>query len=566
MIKPIQRITKYGLLIDVSALSADTTDAAQAILHATKKHEYAYRSELEEGSAAVRRIAASINEVTDYKAKQATVRELTDRVEDWKGHELEKFGDLWLDDHFTVTKADQPRDYHVFLFDKMLLCCKEVVPERKKSTKSSSMLRKDKTASKISMIERRRLALKGRIFVSNINRATLTPADDAYGPPRLTIAWTVPHRDPMGWHDEVEDSFIMIGKSEDQMKRWADKVMELAGTERRRQEELRSVRTSSNQGIGRFSTDRSTSSFGPPTPASEMPSYGFPPPLPGQEDLDDDLVSRSGRTTPSIGSGPAFTSLGHNNGRRVQSQQSVPHNSFTELRARAMTEDQFGPSVSQWRQQQAPPPMPRLMSNQSSVSMQSEGSFGTMPRSAVGGRQMSQSRITREIDEESEPSPTDASMAPRFAPSRGMARAPSHQMTPSVPRPYAPPIMRSRSASSPHVYPFNPLNTDVAAPAVPGQSHSGWQDPYPASSSSTLVGGTAYFNKRMSGGKRSSGDSHSTETSETSSQISPSTPYGMAGEIGMGSRHSSQENTIPAQAGTVLVKVRCADVSWLLFG
>lgn len=161
MIKPIQRITKYGLLLD-------------AILHATAKHDYPYRSELEEGSAAVRRIAANINEVTDFKAKQATVRELIDRVEDWKGHEVDKFGDLWLDDHFTVTKADQPRDYHVFLFEKMMLCCKDAVPERKKGSKNSSMLRKDKTASKASLPDKKKLALKGRIFVSNIHRATVS--------------------------------------------------------------------------------------------------------------------------------------------------------------------------------------------------------------------------------------------------------------------------------------------------------------------------------------------------------------------------------------------------------
>ena len=150
-------------------------------MHATAKHEYAFRRELEEGYAAVKRIARNINEVTDFKAKQATVLELIERVEDWKGHDVDKFGDLWLDDHFTVTKAEQPRDYHVFLFEKMMLCCKEVLPERKdkKSSKNSGMLRKDKTASRSSIPEKRKLALKGRIFVSNINRATLMPPDAA---------------------------------------------------------------------------------------------------------------------------------------------------------------------------------------------------------------------------------------------------------------------------------------------------------------------------------------------------------------------------------------------------
>ncbi|ORX40656.1 hypothetical protein BD324DRAFT_13354 [Kockovaella imperatae] len=393
MIKPIQRITKYGLLLD-------------AVLHATKKHDYAYRFELEEGAAAVRRIAASINEVTDYKAKQATVRELLDRVEDWKGHELDKFGDLWLDDHFTVTKADSPREYHVFLFDKMLLCCKEIIPERKKSTKNSSMLRKDKTASKVS-IPVRKLALKGRIFVSNINRATLEDS-------RLTIAWTVPHRDPNGWHDEVEDMFVMTGKSDDQLKKWADKVMELANIERKRQEEIRSHSMRLSQ----------QSQFEPRTPASET---------------------------------------GHD-GRRVQSH-SISRGSFPEPRARALTEDQFGPNVSQWRAQ---PPMPRLMSTSSDV----------MPRPT---RQSSRNEVDM-----------------RYAPSRGMPRD----------------AMRSRSASQPHIH---PLNTDL--PPVPS-----WQDP--ASSSSTLVG-------RQSD-KRSSGDSQSTETSESSH--SPVTPYGM---------------------GSILVRVKC---------
>ncbi len=162
MIKPIQRITKYGLLLD-------------AILHATAKHDYPFRTELEEGAAAVRRIAAGINEVTDFKAKQATVRELINRVEDWKGHDVAAFGDLWLDDQFMMTKADAPREYHIFLFSKMMLCCKEILPDRgKKGSKNSSMLRKDKTASK-SLPEKRKLGLKGRIFISNVSRAVIAP-------------------------------------------------------------------------------------------------------------------------------------------------------------------------------------------------------------------------------------------------------------------------------------------------------------------------------------------------------------------------------------------------------
>jgi cell division control protein 24 len=142
-------------------------------LSATAKHEYPFRAELQAGYNAVRRIADEINDLTDHKARQATIKELIERVEDWKGHEIAKFGDLYLDDQFTVSKADQPRDYHIFLFERMMLCCKDA-PPKTKSGKNSSMLRKDKTASKTPS-GKKYLALKGRIFVSNIMHARVLP-------------------------------------------------------------------------------------------------------------------------------------------------------------------------------------------------------------------------------------------------------------------------------------------------------------------------------------------------------------------------------------------------------
>lgn len=619
MIKPIQRITKYGLLLGVRHLpcKARITTDFQAILHATAKLDYPFRPELEEGSLAVKRIAASINEVTDFKAKQATVRELIDRVEDWKGHEVDKFGDLWLDDHFTVTKADQPRDYHVFLFDKMMLCCKDAVPERKdKKTKSGPMLRKDKSLSKSGLPEKRKLALKGRIFVSNICRATLSPAEpsgesafyalrmrrranamlDVYGAPRLTIGWAVPQRLPNGKMEDVEDSFIMIGKTEELMKKWSEKVTELAQVERRKVDEARSLRSARLSG---------QSSFGPPTPASEAPPFQFPPPLPQHtyanangyymEDDDDESGLRSGRTTPSVGTAATYVSAHPTTGRRVQSQQSMPIDR-AELRARALTEDQYGPSMTQWRSQQpSAPPMPRMMSNMSSMSTMSnasEASFGTglPPR---GARSLASSRLGRaeEMDEEDSATSSIGALAMnRFGSgsARGMSRAPSHGITPSVPYPH-PPALRSRSASTPNVFQM-PKISPAGAPPLPHSATnnvSTWsQDPTPShspysppsqlatSSSTTLVGGTAYFTKRMSGsGKRSSGESHSTETSETSSQQSPATPYGTISGVSQLPMSVSRQNSGDGSnssllgygpASSVLLKIRYADNTFMI--
>ncbi|WWC91638.1 uncharacterized protein L201_006584 [Kwoniella dendrophila CBS 6074] len=620
MIKPIQRITKYGLLLD-------------AILHATAKHDYPFRPELEEASAAVKRIAASINEVTDFKAKQATVKELMDRVEDWKGHELDKFGDLWLDDHFTVTKADQPREYHVFLFEKMMLCCKEVQPERKKASKNSSMLRKDKTISK--SMEKKKLALKGRIFVSNINRATLlTPEpgpSDPYGVSRVCIAWTVPHRHPNGWHEDQEDSFIMIGRTEDQMKKWADKVTELSLAERKRQEANRNSRSAMS--TGRYSGSEKAyqhSSFAPPTPSAEKPPFTFPPPLPGQashfasaEDEDEDGLI-SGRTTPSMsnhghgqGNTSPYTSVHPTTGRRVQSQQSMPAAMQAEFRARALTEDQFGPSMTQWRNQQQPmpPPLPRLASAMSAMSTASEASFGPGLNSASSARSyglppmsrtssaVTGSRILSRADEEEEQdSPVEQREAfNRFGPARGMARTPSHGIVggPSVPYP---PQLRNRSASSPNVYQqpkfAGSLNHELPPPPpLPAVQSGGspyqppsqpWMDSQLSmSSSSTLVGGTAYFTKRMSAGtnnKRSSSESHSTETSETTSdQQSPATPYGsippngdhhqmIKGITPVVSRQNSGDvingggstGSHGSAGSNVLIKLRCGEDQFLI--
>jgi len=361
----------------------------------------------------------------------------------------------------------------------------------------------------------------------------------------MIIRWTVPQRLANGSHEEIADYFVISGKSEDTLKKWADKVMELAHVARKKQEEERAERARRSDRY--LSGDRNyhqQSSFAPPTPAVEQPPFAWPTSAPSEFDNEDGY--RSGRTTPSMGSSATYVSqsYGPSSGRRVQSQQAPPADRQAELRARAMTEDQFGPSMTQWRSQQ-PPPLPRLASAMSALSTGSEASFGVGPPRS--GRQISQSRLGRaeEIEEES---PTEAASGynyPRYAPARGMARAPSHGVGPTVPHP---PPLRSRSASSPNVYQV-PKVSSAAMPVIPS---SAWAESpsLATSSSSTLVGGTAYFTKRQSGSnKRSSSESQNTETSETSSQ-SPATPYDI------GSRQNSQDANM-FKRPTMLVKIRC---------
>lgn len=103
-------------------------------------------------------------------------------MEDWKGHHIANFGELLLEDIFLVTKSDVDREYHVFLFEKIILCCKEVPPNAqngiKKPGKNNPLLKKQAAPAPLPLQgatqgSRRTtpLVLKGRIFLGNVTQA-----------------------------------------------------------------------------------------------------------------------------------------------------------------------------------------------------------------------------------------------------------------------------------------------------------------------------------------------------------------------------------------------------------
>lgn len=114
------------------------------------------------------------------------MKHLEGRIEDWKGHHLSNFGDLLLDDVFLVTKSEVDREYHVFLFEKIILCCKEAIQpppnSRQKGGKSNSLLKKQSVPTPLSLPggpgqqkkKNTPLLLKGRIFLNNVTQAVPT--------------------------------------------------------------------------------------------------------------------------------------------------------------------------------------------------------------------------------------------------------------------------------------------------------------------------------------------------------------------------------------------------------
>ena len=154
--------------------------SSQSLVKASTVVDYPYYEELQAGSAAAKRITDKINEAQRRAENNQTVRNLEGRVKDWKGHHLSNFGNLLLDDIFTVTKSEVDREYHVFLFEKIILCCKEALqppPSGKRGGKNNSILKKQPTPSVASVpgVPNKKkdtpLLLKGRIFLNNVTQA-----------------------------------------------------------------------------------------------------------------------------------------------------------------------------------------------------------------------------------------------------------------------------------------------------------------------------------------------------------------------------------------------------------
>lgn len=66
--------------------------------------------QLQQGLEAIENINKKINEAIRRAENAEVVKDLEGRVEDWKGHKLEHFGELLLHGQFLVIKGDQKGD------------------------------------------------------------------------------------------------------------------------------------------------------------------------------------------------------------------------------------------------------------------------------------------------------------------------------------------------------------------------------------------------------------------------------------------------------------------------
>lgn len=68
------------------------------------------KADLEEGKQSAKLILNRANEAVDKEERLTAVQELSSRVEDWKGHKIDHFGELLLFGNFTVLKGEGPKE------------------------------------------------------------------------------------------------------------------------------------------------------------------------------------------------------------------------------------------------------------------------------------------------------------------------------------------------------------------------------------------------------------------------------------------------------------------------
>ncbi|KAF5326206.1 hypothetical protein D9611_000439 [Ephemerocybe angulata] len=573
-ITPIQRVCKYPLFF------------GDLIKVATGDETYAHTEELKKGSEAAHRITAKINEAHRRADNEQIVKSLAKRITDWKGHHLENFGELLLEDVFVVTKSDIDREYHVFLFEKIILCCKEALQQPPtarggKASKNNSLLKKQipptPTGSQSLAARDNPLLLKGRIFLGNVTQAVPVAS-------RTSTASGIPSHFPLQvwWKgDDDLEFFTLRCKREDQMRQWESTINRLIKEAAQRRASERpngiskiaqhytspivrigpgepshfptsqpgsSLPSAASSTVSSYSNARSSRSTTPYHSESTTPGAGSYTPGPqgypphdgfDVENDDDDLedypvtapshYSTSGRGTPMGGRRPGALSMPL---ERNDSQSGYD-------RPRAQTESTDGPTIAQWRNNLPGPPSasspngsalrpitPRMNSNVSVTSYNSDGSFGNgVPRTAsVQQRpplrsQFSSTRLKSYHDQQQQPLPgsgPNGAASPSTEYRNGRAATPTLNGNGLA----APTMNRSRSASQPSAYipkPMPPPPLPTTNNGSIGNSHWSTQ---PRGIPSGVNGNGS--SKRGSGSSQSTGDS--SDYSPNSS--SPITPFG----------------------------------------
>ncbi|KXH48430.1 CDC24 Calponin [Colletotrichum simmondsii] len=191
LLKPMQRLVKYPLLLKDLMKKSEDEDI---------------KADLAGGIESAERVLSKANEEVNRDLLDEALDDLRNRVDDWKNHRVEQFGRLLMHGVYTVVtgKSEQEKDYEIYLFECILLCCKEISANKSRD-------KKDKTRSTGPKIRNKnaRLQLKGRIFMTNVTDIVSLAKPGSY----IVQIW---------WKgDPGVENFMIKYTNEEQMKKWA---------------------------------------------------------------------------------------------------------------------------------------------------------------------------------------------------------------------------------------------------------------------------------------------------------------------------------------------------------
>ncbi|KAH7397552.1 BcCDC24, RhoGEF protein [Cadophora sp. MPI-SDFR-AT-0126] len=210
LLKPMQRLVKYPLLLKDLRDKTGANDET--------------KSDLTAGIEASNRVLMQANAAVDRELRAEALEDLCVRVDDWKNHRVDHFGDLLQHGHFPVVtgKSDVQKEvrplfslYTIYLFERILLCCKEVNPNKSKDklmgAQKDKKDKKDKNRNK-EPNKNAKLQLKGRIFMTNVTEVMSLAKQGSY---TVQIFWK---------GDPGVENFIIRFSNEETMRKWYEGV------------------------------------------------------------------------------------------------------------------------------------------------------------------------------------------------------------------------------------------------------------------------------------------------------------------------------------------------------
>ena len=159
--------------------------------------------ELQLGLKSIKKAADRVNEVRRKQENLLVKEDLEKRVDEWKGHDPTSFGDLLLHDKFLMLVNDSERELLVYLFERIILCCKEV--------QNTSVLRafKQKQSNSKSGFQ-----IKGRIWIGNVSGVVNCTTK---GISHINVEEFMLK---VFWRSQEMESFTLKCRNEEQLKLW----------------------------------------------------------------------------------------------------------------------------------------------------------------------------------------------------------------------------------------------------------------------------------------------------------------------------------------------------------